>query len=238
KLRGLRIELGELEAALDAVDGVARAVAALKPGPAGDSVLVGYVVPAAEVAVDPVAVREALVGRVPDYLLPARVLVIDAVPTTFNGKLDRSALPAPEFGTGSGRQPRTEFEATVATLFADALGLDEVGIDDDFFALGGHSLAAIRLVNAIRSELGADLALRTVFDAPTVASLAQRCAGAGQASPRPALVAADPRPAMVPLSYAQQRLWILDQLGARGGVYNVPVTWRVHGRVEVPALEA
>ncbi|MFV9427520.1 amino acid adenylation domain-containing protein [Rhodococcus aetherivorans] len=246
KLRGLRIELGELEAALDAVDGVARAVAAVKPGPAGsagstgtgDSVLVGYVVPAAGVAVDPVAVREALVGRVPDYLLPARVLVIDAVPTSFNGKLDRSALPAPEFDTGSERQPRTELEATIATLFADALGLDEVGIDGDFFALGGHSLAAIRLVNAIRSELGVDLALRTVFDAPTVESLAQRCAAAGQASPRPALVATDPRPAMVPLSYAQQRLWILDQLGARGGVYNVPVTWRVHGRVDVPALEA
>ncbi|QOV99885.1 non-ribosomal peptide synthetase [Rhodococcus pyridinivorans] len=238
KLRGLRIELGELEAALDAVDGVARAVAAIKPRPAGDSVLVGYIVPAAEVAVDPVAVRDALVGRVPDYLLPARVLVIEAVPTTFNGKLDRGALPAPEFDTGSGRQPRTELEATIATLFADALGLDEVGIDVDFFALGGHSLAAIRLVNAIRSELGADLALRTVFDAPTVESLAQRCAAAGQASPRPALVAADPRPAMVPLSYAQQRLWILDQLGARGGVYNVPVTWRVHGRVDVSALEA
>ncbi|UYP19938.1 amino acid adenylation domain-containing protein [Rhodococcus sp. Z13] len=237
KLRGLRIELGELEAALEAVTGVTRAVATVKPGPAGDDVLVGYAVPAPGSDLDPADVRGALVGRIPDYLLPARVLVIDTVPTNFNGKLDRNALPAPEFDTATDRAPRTELEATIAGLFAAALGLDEVGIDDDFFALGGHSLAAIRLVNAIRSELGVELAVRAVFDAPTVESLAQRCAGAEQVAPRPALVPVRPRPERVPLSYAQQRLWILDQFGARGGVYNVPVTWRIHGPVDVAALE-
>ncbi|MFF0817411.1 amino acid adenylation domain-containing protein [Rhodococcus sp. NPDC003318] len=240
KIRGLRIELGEVEAALEALPQVARAVAAVATNNAGAPVLVGYVVPAASVdaaapGADPAALRAALVGTVPDHLVPALIIPIDTVPVSFNGKLDRKALPRPDFdGAPQSRAPRTELEAAMCAAFADALGVETVGVDDDFFALGGHSLTAIRLVNALRSELGVDLAIRSVFDAPTVAQLAevaQRARGVA----RPALTAGA-RPDVLPLSFAQRRMWVLDRLGAGGGAYNVPISWRVPGSVDVVAF--
>ncbi|MGW5072877.1 amino acid adenylation domain-containing protein [Rhodococcus sp. NPDC004095] len=235
KIRGLRIELGEVETALEARPSVARAVAAVAENSGGAPVLVGYVVPATGAALDPAALRGELVGVIPDHLVPAVIVAIDSVPVSFNGKLDRKALPRPAFdAVAESRAPRTELEERVCALFAEALGVESVGIDDDFFALGGHSLTAIRLVNALRSELGVDLPVRAVFEAPTVARLAplaQRAQGGG----RPELVVGE-RPAVLPLSYAQQRMWILDRLGADGGAYNVPISWRVSGSVDVVAL--
>ncbi|MFD4291820.1 amino acid adenylation domain-containing protein [Rhodococcus sp. NPDC058532] len=237
KIRGMRIELGEVEAALESLPAVLRAVAAVVPNASGDPVLVGYVLPAAGTAVDPAAVRGDLVGTVPDHLIPALITVIDTVPVGFTGKLDRKALPRPVFDTAAAsRAPRTEFEGRVCGVFAAALGVDTVGIDDDFFALGGHSLTAIRLVNALRSELGVELPVRAVFEAPTAARLAPLAQRSGRGA-RPALASGE-RPDPLPLSFAQQRMWILDRLGAGGaaGAYNVPISWRVAGAVDVVAL--
>ncbi|WP_417716588.1 amino acid adenylation domain-containing protein [Rhodococcus gannanensis] len=237
KIRGLRIELGEVETALEGLPSVARAVASVARNAEGEPVLVGYVVAESDAAgdIEPATVRSALSGVVPDHLIPAIVMPIDSVPVNFNGKLDRKALPQPDFGSqAESRAPRDEFEARMCAAFAEALGVESVGIDDDFFALGGHSLTAIRLVNALRADLGVDVAVRAVFEAPTVAQLAP-IAQRAQDTGRPELVPAA-RPDTLPLSFAQQRMWILDRLGADGGAYNVPISWRVNGSVDVVAL--
>ncbi|EME20381.1 non-ribosomal peptide synthetase [Rhodococcus triatomae] len=237
KIRGLRIELGEVETALEALPSVARAVAAVARNPEGEPVLVGYVVAEAGADPQPAAVRSALSGVVPDHLIPAILIPIDAVPVNFNGKLDRKALPQPVFGSSTqSRPPRDEFEARLCAAFADALGVESVGVDDDFFALGGHSLTAIRLVNAMRADLGVDVAVRAVFEAPTVARLAP-VARRSRGTSRPELVPGE-RPDALPLSFAQQRMWVLDRLGvgSAGGAYNVPISWRATGSVDVVAL--
>ncbi len=237
KIRGLRIELGEVETILEGHPDVTRAVAAVHRNPEGEAVLVGYVMTAVGVVVDATTLRNALSGSVPDYLIPAIVIPVDEFPVSFNGKLDRKALPRPSFESAvSVREPRTDFERQVCAVFASALGLETVGIDDDFFSLGGHSLTAIRLVNALRSELGVELAVRSVFEAPTVAQLAVLAADA--ASGIRSTLGRRERPERVPVSFAQRRMWILDQLGVDGGAYNVPISWRVPASVDVAALAA
>lgn len=214
-----------------------RAVAAVHRNPEGEAVLVGYVITAADAVVDATTLRNALSGTVPDYLIPAIVITVDEFPVSFNGKLDRKALPRPSFeSAASSREPRTDFERQVCEVFASALGLETVGIDDDFFSLGGHSLTAIRLVNALRSELGVELAVRSVFESPTVAQLAVLAAGAGSGAS--STLGRRERPDLVPVSFAQRRMWILDQLGVDGGAYNVPISWRVPASVDVAALAA
>ncbi len=237
KIRGLRIELGEVETILEGQSDVTRAVAAVHRNPEGEAVLVGYVMTAVGVVVDATTLRNALSGTVPDYLIPAIVIPVDEFPVSFNGKLDRKALPRPSFESAvSSREPRTDFERQVCEVFASALGLETVGIDDDFFSLGGHSLTAIRLVNALRSELGVELAVRSVFEAPTVAQLAVLAADAGSSTS--STLGRRERPERVPVSFAQRRMWILDQLGVDGGAYNVPISWRVPASVDVAALAA
>ncbi|WP_240468137.1 non-ribosomal peptide synthetase [Streptomyces dangxiongensis] len=172
--------------------------------------------------------------RLPDYMVPAAVVRLPALPLTANGKLDRRALPAPAYTT-SARAPRTREEGALCAVFAAVLGLERVGADDDFFALGGHSLLATRIVNRVRAELGAELEVRDLFEAPSPAALAGRLRAA--APDRPALTAR-PRPAAVPLSYAQQRLWFIERLGAPGGLYVIPLAVRLTGPLDVPALHA
>ncbi|MFC9076531.1 amino acid adenylation domain-containing protein [Streptomyces sp. NPDC057062] len=235
KIRGFRIEPGEIEAALRSHDGVAQAVVVVREDVPGDKRLVGYVLPAADHAPDPVAVRAFVARRLPDYMVPAAVTVVNALPLTVNGKLDTARLPRPEYGTaaGSGGAPRSGAEEALCGIFADVLGVPAVGVDDDFFALGGHSLLATRLVSRIRSALGADLPIRAVFESPTVIGLAGRL----DRSPgiRPALTAG-PRPEEVPLSFAQQRLWFVEQFEGASALYNTPVVLRLNGPVDAPAL--
>ncbi|MEO3811638.1 amino acid adenylation domain-containing protein [Sphaerisporangium sp. B11E5] len=178
------------------------------------------------------ALRDHARASLPEYMVPL-VMVVDRLPVTVNGKLDRAALPAPVYETG-GRGPRSVREELVCDIFAEVLGVPSVGVDDDFFALGGHSLLAVRVVNKIHAVLGVSLAVRAVFDAPTVERLLHLLERHDPGRTRPALTAR-PRPERVPVSYAQRRLWFLDRL--EGGVaYNVPLHTRVRGPLDVAAL--
>ncbi|WP_242661525.1 phosphopantetheine-binding protein, partial [Mycobacterium mantenii] len=229
KIRGYRIELGEIQTALASLDGVAQAVVITREDRPGDKRLVGYLTESTAGTVDPGAARTALAERLPEYMVPAAVVVLDALPLTVNGKLDTRALPAPGYTAGGYGAPASPVEEILVGIYADVLGLERVGVDDSFFDLGGDSLLATRLVAAIKTNLDAGLSVPTVFDAPAVAQLALRIgAGVGRLEP---LVAGD-RPAVVPLSFAQQRLWFIDQLQGPSPVYNIPAALRLQGALD------
>src|ERR1700677_942986 len=226
KIRGFRIELGEVEAVLGGQRGVAQAAVAVREDQPGDKRLAGYVVPSAGAGLDPAGLRAAMGRVLPGYMVPAAVVVLDQLPLSPAGKLDRRALPAPHYGAGGGRAPVTPQEQALCEVFAQVLGLDRVGAEDSFFDLGGHSLLATRLVSRIRVALGVELAIRAVFEHPTPALLAGMLEEAETA--RPPLVPVT-RPERLPLSFAQQRLWFLEQFHGRGTAYNLPFGWRLDG---------
>ncbi|MGA5541921.1 amino acid adenylation domain-containing protein [Mycobacterium sp. NPDC051198] len=229
KIRGYRIELGEIQTVLADLEDVQQAVVIAREDHPGDKRLVGYITGTA----DPAAVRAALADRLPAYMVPAAVVALDALPLTVNGKLDKRALPAPEYSGDRYRAPSTATEEILAGIYAQVLGLERVGVDDSFFDLGGDSLSATRLVNAINACLDADLAVRSVFETPTVAGLTRGVhTGAGGRAP----LVARQRPPVIPLSYAQQRLWFLDQLEGPSPTYNMAVALRLSGRLDVGAL--
>ncbi|MGH3873034.1 MAG: amino acid adenylation domain-containing protein [Pseudonocardiaceae bacterium] len=236
KIRGFRVEPGEIESVLAAHPDIAQAAVIAREVRPGDRRLAGYVVPAGEHGCQPDLLREYLGQRLPDYLVPAVIVLLDAFPLTPNGKLDRNALPTPEFASaGAGRTPRTPQEQLVCDLFAEVLGHPQVGVDDDFFDLGGHSLFATRLAARIRATLDVELELRTLFETPTPAGLAARLDGA-----RPARLALTrhERPDPVPLSFAQRRLWFLHQMEGPSATYNLPLALHLSGKLDRPALHA
>ncbi|MGY0235151.1 amino acid adenylation domain-containing protein [Longispora urticae] len=235
KIRGFRIELGEVEAALSAHPAVAGAVALAREDRPGDRRLVGYVVPAG--AADPAELRAHLAARLPEYLVPSAVVVLDAWPLTPNGKVDRRALPAPDTHAGTGRAARTGREETLCGLYAELLGVPTVGPDDNFFALGGHSLLATRLTSRVRAVLAVELPVHQVFEAPTPAGLARLLdAAEGRVRPAPRVVHDGTEG---PLSAAQRRLWFLNQLDGPGSAtYNMPLALRLTGDLDVAALRA
>ncbi|AZQ32223.1 non-ribosomal peptide synthetase [Streptomyces cyaneochromogenes] len=241
KIRGFRIELGEIEAVLGRHPDVAHAVVTVhEPRPA-DKRLVAHLVPEHGSTPSPAELRAHVAAVLPDYMVPTAFVTLDALPLTGNGKVDRKALPAPDTEeatatatTAVRRAPRTPQEEILAGLFAELLGIPSVGIDDDFFDLGGHSLLATRLAGRIRSVLGAELAVRQLFETPTVAGLARVLGTAGAA--RAALERAEPRPDRVPASFAQRRLWFLHRFEGPSPTYNIPFALRLTGDVDSTAL--
>ena len=232
KIRGYRIELGEVQAALASLDGVGQAVVIAREDRPGDQRLVGYVTGTAE----PAQLRAALTQRLPAYMIPAAVVVIEALPLTPNGKLDTRALPAPDYqDTDQYRAPANPTEEILTTIYAQVLGVQRVGVDDSFFGLGGDSLSAMRLVAAVNTGLDTGLSVRTLFESPTVAQLAPRI---GRDEGRRTPLEAGQRPAVVPLSFAQSRLWFLDQLQGPSPVYNMVVALRLRGQLDADALGA
>jgi len=227
KVRGFRIELGEIEAALAAHPSVRQAVAGLR----GDR-LVAWVVADAEADL-----REHLKGRLPEYMIPSAFVRLDAFPLTPSGKVDRKALPEPELATERGYlAPRGPVEELIAGIWSELLGIDRVGSEDSFFELGGHSLLATQLVSRLRRVFGVDLPVRQLFEAPTLARLAERVQAAGR-SALPPLVPV-PREGELPLSFSQERLWFLDQLEPGSPLYNIPVALRLRGPLQAEALAA
>ncbi|WP_310398875.1 non-ribosomal peptide synthetase [Nocardia kruczakiae] len=240
KIRGQRIELGEVEAALLADERIARAVCVAHTTAAGDE-LVGYVVAAPGRTVDTAALIADLRGVLPGYMVPTVVVVLDELPLSANGKIDRKALPAPEAparrGGDSIVEPRTATERQLAALVTEVLGCESLGVEDNFFDLGGNSLSAARAVARINAAFGSGLTIRDLFESPTVAQLAEQIGAHGVDRSSPKLVAG-PRPQRIPLSLAQQRLWILNRFAEHAGAYNMPLAVELTGSLEVEVLRA
>ncbi|MGD3111911.1 amino acid adenylation domain-containing protein, partial [Streptomyces sp. YGL11-2] len=236
KLRGHRIEPGEIEGVLAGLPSVVAACVVVREDLPGDRQLVGYVVPADGCPMDEGELSASVARVLPPYMVPSAFVTLATLPLTPNGKVDRRALPAPRVPErAAGRGPRTVREELLLTLFADVLGTDGIGVHDDFFALGGHSLLATRLVSRVRSLLDTELDVRTLFQHPTVSELATALDTAGRA--RAALVREE-RPRDLPLSFAQQRLWFLNRLEGPGATYNIPLVLRLDGPLDLDALRA
>ncbi|MEU4744297.1 amino acid adenylation domain-containing protein, partial [Actinosynnema sp. NPDC023658] len=226
KIRGFRIELGEIEAVLAVHDAVAQVAVIVR-----EDRLVAYYVP--EGTAEAAGLREHVERVLPDYMVPTAYVALERLPLNANGKLDRAALPAPEreaSAAGGFVAPRTEAERLVAGVWADVLGLAEVGVEDNFFTLGGDSISSIRVVSKLRSSF--DVSPRDLFDHPTVAALAARLSGTVADDAVIGRVEGD-----APLSFAQQRLWFLDQFSPGGTEYVTPLAVRLRGELDVPRLE-
>ncbi|HSF41540.1 MAG TPA: amino acid adenylation domain-containing protein, partial [Thermoanaerobaculia bacterium] len=242
KIRGFRIEPGEVEQALAALPGVREAAVVVREdGSAGGSAgrrLIAYV--AGDTTVD--AVRQALRERLPDYMVPSAFVKLEALPLTPNGKVDRRSLPAPErLGAEEGYlAPRTPVEEIVAGIWSEVLGVERVGANGRFFDLGGHSLLATRVMSRLRSAFDLEMPLRDLFEAPALSDFAERVetarrAGAGWTAPPLVPV---PRQGALPLSFAQRRLWFIDQLEPGSSLYNLPAALRIEGPLDPDVLAA
>ncbi len=236
KLRGFRIEPGEIESVLAQHQGVGRAAVVAQTFDSGDVRLVAYVAPNPAHRFDPAELRAFAAQRLPEYMLPSAFVMIDRLPLTASGKLDRRALPLPDLGGGAGRAPESERQRALAALFAELLAVAPVGLDDSFFELGGHSLLAVRLLGRVRAAFGAVLTVRDLFESPTVAALSARLDTAHITS-APAL-RPRARPERVPLSFAQRGLWFLNRVEGPSPTYNVPLVLRLRGELDHAALRA
>jgi amino acid adenylation domain-containing protein len=240
KLRGFRVEPGEIEAVLCQHPSVAEAAVVVRTDGGGQKCLVAYV--AGEQQTPPAAaLREHLKAKLPEHMIPSAFVALDRLPLTPNGKVDRKALPAPAAADReAGRDyvaPRTPEEEIIAAIWQKVLGVRRVGITDNFLQLGGHSLLATQVMSRVRRALGVALPLRALFEAPTVRELAARATqarGAGGAAAKP--LTAVRRDAPLPLSFAQQRLWFMHQLEGGSPFYNLPLAVRLGGRLNIAAL--
>ncbi|WP_441287561.1 amino acid adenylation domain-containing protein [Sorangium sp. KYC3313] len=242
KLRGFRIELGEIEAVIARCAGIRDVVVVAREDAPGDPRLVAYVVPEAP-SFDPGALKDQLSSRLPGYMIPAAIVALDALPLSANGKVDRKALPAPAWSApgelAAQTAPRTGLEQAIGEVWRAVLGLDRVGVHDDFFAIGGHSLSATRAAARLRDVLGVDVGVRSLFEAPTIARLAAHIERSTRGEARRAQAPLAPAPRVgeeAPLSFAQQRLWFLDQLEPESATYNVPAALRLRGALDLTAL--
>ncbi|HST60941.1 MAG TPA: amino acid adenylation domain-containing protein, partial [Longimicrobium sp.] len=236
KIRGFRIELGEIEVRLAEHPEVREAVVLAREDVPGDRRLVAYVVGAVETD----ALRAHLRQGLPEYMVPSAFVLLDALPLTANGKLDRKALPVPELASAEEAYvaPRSPVEEVLAGIWAEVLRLERVGVEESFFDLGGHSLLATRVVSRIREVFGVELPLRALFEGPTVGELGVRVEELRRAE-LPALPPVVPvdRTQPLPLSFAQERLWFLDRMEPGSATYNIPAALRLAGALDERALE-
>ncbi|WP_363797073.1 amino acid adenylation domain-containing protein [Lysobacter firmicutimachus] len=239
KLRGFRIELGEIEAELLRLDGISEAAVAVGTGQGEDRRLLAYVV-GGEAHTDPAALRARLAERLPDYMLPAAFVRLQALPLNANGKLDRAALPSPDdaaYAQAAFDPPQGEHEIALARLWSELLGVGMIGRGDGFFELGGHSLLAVRMISQLRQRLGVELALSSVFLRPRLADLAAELASAVPGAVAPIPLADRSLP--LPLSHSQQRLWYVTRIDAQAGAaYHLPGALRLRGELDRAALQA
>ncbi|MDT4329580.1 non-ribosomal peptide synthetase [Methylomonas sp. MS20] len=245
KIRGFRIELGEIEAELLKQPAVKEVVVVAREEQPGDKRLVAYLVEDQHGALVIDELKVQLKQALPNYMVPSAFVVLDEMPLSANGKLDRKKLPAPDIGEQLKKPyvaPRTETETLLAEIWREVLGVEKVGVEDDFFELGGHSLLATQLASRVAKCFSIDLPLRSVFEAGNVATLAEIIDDEKRAHPGVAMnedkftIAAAMRSAPIPLSFAQQRLWFLDQLEPDSPLYNIPVALRLSGRLDLAAL--
>ncbi|WP_459167324.1 condensation domain-containing protein, partial [Pectobacterium brasiliense] len=239
KVRGFRIEAGEIESRLLRCPGVQDAVVIAREDHPGDTRLVAYLCAAPAATLTPASLRQQLAASLADYMIPSAFVTLDALPLTPNGKLDRQALPVPDqtaFATRDYEAPQGNIEIMLAALWQDLLGLERVGRHDRFFALGGHSLLAVQLLNRL-DKAGISVPLATLFAHPTLCDLAAAISGLTHAAPSTLPVADRTQP--LPLSFAQQRLWFLAQLDpAASQAYHLPAALRLSGQLDRPALTA
>ena len=243
KIRGYRIELGEVEARLASLPGIGRTVVMAREDSPGDVRLVGYAVPQTGHTPDTAHLRESLRSDLPDYMLPQQIVLLDALPLLPNGKIDRKSLPVPSTAdalpVSEGRLPRNELESQLAAAMASVLKLQAVSIDDDFFSLGGHSLLAARLIGQINRELGLQLALRTLFESPSVEGLATVVAlarGADAAPPRAPILHRQQQDT-APLTLMQERINFVERMQPGRLVYHAPSGHRLRGPMDVHAFD-
>jgi acyl carrier protein len=244
KVRGFRIELGEIEAALAQHPAVREGVVLAREDTPGEKRLVAYLVAKPEAAPSISELRNFLKVTLPDYMVPSAFVLLASLPLTPNGKVDRRALPLPERGRLELERgfvaPRSPIEEVLAGIWAQVLGIERVGIHDNFFELGGHSLLATKVMSRIRESFQVELPLRRLFEAPSVADLAQQIEAARREAQGPWVPPLEPvsRDGALPLSYSQQRLWFLDQLEPGSATYNIPMAVRLQGALPVALLEA
>ena len=246
KIRGFRVEPGEIEAQLAAHPAVREAAVVALPDARGEKRLVAYCVADGDLGdLTGAELRELLAARLPAYMVPSAFVLLPELPLTAHGKLDRSRLPAPEAAETAGAEdaapPRTPAEELVAGIWSEVLGLPRVSRSANFFDLGGHSLLATQVVSRLRAATGAELAVREMFQSPTVAALAAALAtslsaGASATAAPPLLPV--PRDGDLPLSFAQERLWFLDRLAPGHAGYNIPLALVARGELSLPALAA
>ncbi|HEX8906342.1 MAG TPA: amino acid adenylation domain-containing protein, partial [Longimicrobiaceae bacterium] len=239
KVRGHRVELGEVEEALRRHPAVADAVATVREDAPGDRVLIAYVVPGDGAEASQAELKAFVGERLPEYMVPTRVVPLGVLPRLPNGKVDRGALPAPAADAERGYvAPRTPTEDAVCRVWAEVLGVERVGAEDDFFELGGHSLRATQVVSRLRQAFGVELALFAVFELRTPAELARAVERGGAARDEvPTLVPAG-RDQPIPLGYSQQAIWFFQELSPGMKSYNFQAAIHFRGRLDVPALEA
>ncbi|PEE41403.1 amino acid adenylation domain-containing protein [Bacillus pseudomycoides] len=236
KIHGFRIELSEVETVLSQHPHVEQVVVIVREDRPGDKRLVAYIVPDAEENLDLTEIRTYAAESLPGYMIPSAIIIMSELPLTPNGKISRKALPAPDFNLlVSERVARNPQEEILCDLFAEVLSIARIGIDDNFFEIGGHSLLASRLMGRIRETLGVELGIGKLFESPTVAELAKQLDSTQSA--RPAIQKVE-RPREVPLSFAQRRLWFLNCLEGPSPTYNIPVVIRMSGELNREALQA
>ncbi|MFC9162401.1 amino acid adenylation domain-containing protein [Streptomyces fungicidicus] len=241
QLRGFRVEPGEIEAVLAAHPGVTRAAVVPRRTGNGALHLVAYTVPSGDAPVSPADLRAHAAAHLPDHMVPAVCVPVDALPLTANGKLDVQALPDPDFTTAaSGTRPTTPEQALVCALFEDVLQLprESVGVDAGFFDLGGDSLLATRLLARLRHETGAEIPITALFETPTPGALARRLAVRGHDAPHRPVLGDIARPQRVPLSFAQERMWFLHRLDEGAATYHIPLLVPVGPDLDAEALDA